>query len=318
MAIDRISNIVQRKSGVTTQALHSLIYNGSTTENGCKLRKLIGQNKKQGPEDVVDLSEKIIKKAGTGHSDSDLSPKLQPMSVLEESATMKALYSPKYKIPQGINEDGYYITTVIDKKSKKPVTAYVRQEENFANGETWTISIKNSNGDYEEIGSRNINIDPSGNLHPCVMLMSSDKNQIYSGVGLRLHQIAIERMLQSKGESISIYAVRHSFPFHYKCGFRVNPKQDGKFPDEGIDTVINRYSTKFDISKEKLKSMLIKRKFKGVEGYGVNETYQEWAKFLYLRNKEIGLESILMELPPGAIQAWKARINTQPILQASY
>ncbi|MBP5792673.1 MAG: hypothetical protein J6W46_03405, partial [Spirochaetaceae bacterium] len=51
--------------------------------------------------------------------------------------------------------------------------------------------------------------------------MKSINNEDFAGIGTRLHQIRIERMLQTNSGNSFIIAEGDSFPFHYSMGYRL-------------------------------------------------------------------------------------------------
>lgn len=235
------------------------------------------------------------------------------LQSLEESKTMKKLFSPEFKTPQGKNSDGYYVTTIIDNDTGKPVKAYVKLEQGDENSEKWYIFIKNIRNSYQEIGVRHFEIDMNKNIiSPGYM---ENRSYPFSGVGIRLHQIGIERMMQKSLDNVQICSTEEAFPFHYKCGFRIIPiertmdknafiemlKTFSK--DSGID-IRTLYKNAEIISKN---SDIIKFSTKKIEN---------WRKLLYAQGKNIDWScNCPMRLSKEALAQWKEYIKLQPIFE---
>ena len=241
-----------------------------------------------------------------------------PESALE-SKTMKKLFSPEFKTPHRINEDGYYVTTIIDKKTGKPVEAYIKclvndpASEKFLGYENWGIFIKNSEGKYEIVGNRAFSPDFRLNKI-CPQDMSAEGgNDRFSGIGLREHQITVERMMQLGLDSIEICAEAQAFPFHYKSGFRVVPLEKA-ISQEKIDKVTDYWAQTTGISKEALKNATVTRK-EGDKIYFNSQTLENWRKLLYLKNNgKYCCGDTPMELKGDQLEHWKQLAKSQPIL----
>ncbi len=163
-----------------------------------------------------------------------------------KSKTIKKLFSEEFRPVKNVDENKCRITTIIDKKTKKPVEAFVAGVETEEAGEEkYVIMVKDKAGEikindnaFKKVGDiyfyldrenniispkfELINID--GELYERVQsYMRSYGNNDYEGIGIRLHQLRIERMLQEKMDNIMIVAEGNSFPFHYNMGFRLSP-----------------------------------------------------------------------------------------------
>ncbi len=145
-------------------------------------------------------------------------------SLTEKSETIKKLFSSEFKLPQGMNEDGYYVTSIISKKTGKPVKAYIRPKSLDTKYEEWYMCIKDSKGNYRKVGVREFGIDWDNNTITSGIMSSNSANKHYSGIGVRLHQLGIERMMQEGFENIQICSTPKAFPFHSKCGFIAKEK----------------------------------------------------------------------------------------------
>ena len=174
----------------------------------------------------------------TGSIRSLLGDEFAPKKIdFSPSKVMKKLFSPEFAPKRHIDENGYFVTTVIDKKTGKPVEAYVKQgsiyptekskflDNQFITTEKWEIFVKDKNvpSNYRRIGKRTFDLDFFENkIEPGYMVSKEGKNE-YDGIGVRLHQIAVERMLQEDFNTVEIESLYSAFPFHYKCGFRTSP-----------------------------------------------------------------------------------------------
>ena len=55
--------------------------------------------------------------------------------------------------------------------------------------------------------------------------MYAHGNKEYGGIGVRLHQLRVERMFQNNLGNVRIAADGNSFPFHYSMGYRLSPNK---------------------------------------------------------------------------------------------
>ncbi len=242
-----------------------------------------------------------------------------PKSAIEESKTMKKLYSPEFKPQRRLNEDGYHVTTIIDKKTGKPQEAYVRcidkKVDSDNNFENWGIYIKNSANEYELVGQRSFNLDKATNKITPAWMDSRGNNGRFSGIGLRAHQIAVERMMQEKMKTVEICAVADAFPFHYKSGFRVIPKEIKVTPEQ-IEKYINSWQKGAGFSKKEIEETIISKTVNG-EKVISSQSLENIRKLLYLKNngKHV-FGDTLMDLHGEWLKKWKERAKSQPILLA--
>ena len=163
-----------------------------------------------------------------------------------KSKTFKKLLSSKFKPKFNTDESGLKVTTLIDKKTNKPVNAFVaRVAEENPNMEKYYIMVEDAKGEikidnksYRVVGDTYFYIDKerkmiSPKFEPvfikgelCEKVLSYMKaagNKEYGGIGTRLHQIRVERMLQNNLGNVCIVAEGNSFPFHYSMGYRFVP-----------------------------------------------------------------------------------------------
>ena len=159
------------------------------------------------------------------------------------SKTFKKLLSPEFTPKTNLDESGLRITTLIDKKTNKPVNAYIaRVEEDVPNMEKYYLMVPDTNGEiniknknYRVIGDTYFYIDKEqemispkfegafidGELCEKVLsYMNAKGNKEYGRIGTRMHQLRVERMLQNRLGNVCIVAEGNSFPFHYSMGYR--------------------------------------------------------------------------------------------------
>lgn len=240
-----------------------------------------------------------------------------PKSALE-SKTMKKLFSPEFKTSQGINKDGYYVTTIIDKKTGKPVEAYIKCTKKASNYdknqfEAWDIFVKNDIGEYEHVGTREFSINKQLKKILPQWMDSEDGFDRFSGIGLREHQLTVERMIQEDLDTIEICAEAQAFPFHYKCGFRVIPSEN-EISQERLDKAIDHWVKTTGISKAELEKAIVSRK-EGDKIYIHSQTMENWRKLLYLKNNgKYCWGDTPMELKGEWLERWKQMAKSQPIL----
>ena len=246
-----------------------------------------------------------------------------PESTLQ-SKTMKKLYTSEFKPVRRFNEDGYHVTTLIDNSTGTSVEAYVKCLYNKkacshwkfsypVDYENWGIFIKNSKGEYEMVGKRSFYIDKE----KCRLLPdwmdSIDGFEQYSGIGLRCHQIGVERMMQENLSTVEICAQGQAFPFHYKSGFRVVQRAI-EMPRERFNKILDNYVEESGLSKEVLEKVMVA---KSVDDKIVfdSQTIENWHKLLYLKNNgKIMLDDTPMELRGEWLERWKQMAKAQPIL----
>ena len=142
---------------------------------------------------------------------------------------------------------------------------------------------------------------------------SIDGFEQYSGIGLRCHQIGVERMMQENLSTVEICAQGQAFPFHYKSGFRVVQRAI-EMPRERFNKILDNYVEESGLSKEVLEKVMVA---KSVDDKIVfdSQTIENWHKLLYLKNNgKIMLDDTPMELRGEWLERWKQMAKAQPIL----
>ncbi len=179
------------------------------------------------------------------------------------SKTFKKLLSPEFTPKTNLDESGLRITTLIDKKTNKPVNAYIaRVDEDIPNMEKYYLMVPDANGEiniknknYRVVGDTYFYIDKEQEMispkfegafidgELCEKISSYMKakgNKEYSGIGTRMHQLRVERMLQNRLGNVCIVAEGNSFPFHYSMGYRL---PDAKRPIEDSTKILQEFSS---------------------------------------------------------------------------
>jgi len=226
---------------------------------------------------------------------------------------MKKLYTPKYNATRQLNEDGMHVTTIVDKVTGNPVEAYVRPLNQSQTHESWEIYVKSKNGQYELVGKRSFGIDKKqGKLTPDWM-DSKDGSDRYQGIGLRLHQIGVERMMQENLNTVEICAEAMAYPFHYKSGFRVIPHEAVVSPEK-LERFLDFWASKSGIAPDVLKKNIVS---KVVDGKTIvsSKTYENFRNLLYLKNNgKYIFGDTPMSLQGEWLDKWKQMAKMQPIL----
>lgn len=250
-----------------------------------------------------------------------------PKSAIEESKTMKKLYSPEFAPTRRLNEDGYQVTTIIDKKTCKPQEAYVRclakgpdpygaldvSPAEVKTLERWGIFVKNSANEYELVGQRSFKLDKVNNKIVSDWMDSKGNNGRFSGIGLRAHQIAVERMMQEGMDTVEICALADAFPFHYKSGFRILP-QENEVSAEQIERYIKHWQTNTGLTREEIEKTIVSKTVNGKKIVS-SESMQNIRKLLYLKNNgKYVTGDTPMDLHGEWLEKWQEMAKSQPIL----
>lgn len=179
------------------------------------------------------------------------------------SKTFKKLLSTEFTPKANLDKSGLRITTLIDKKTNKPVNAYIaRVDEDIPNMEKYYLMVPDANGEiniknknYRVIGDTYFYIDKeqemispkfegafiNGELCEKVLsYMKAKGNKDFGGIGTRMHQLRVERMLQNGLGNVCIVAEGNSFPFHYSMGYRL---PDAKRPIEDSTKILQEFSS---------------------------------------------------------------------------
>ncbi len=191
-----------------------------------------------------------------------------------ESKTLRKLFTDEFKPARRVDEFGNPITTVIDRKTGKPVEVVIKNRK--SGKYIFEIKCPNSQKAFFLIPKNYL-----GHITMCltngvyIEYMNTQLGNLkYKGIGTRMHQFAIEKSMKlEKGGKVLFEAANDSPVFHYKSGFRPM--------DIAEDALTYEQQIKEDILNGK-------------------------------KTQVVG--SLFMELRGEQLEKWKARIAKQPIL----
>ncbi len=252
------------------------------------------------------------------------------------SKTFKKLLSPEFTPKTNLDESGLRITTLIDKKTNKPVNAYIaRVDEDVPNMEKYYLMVPDANGEiniknknYRVVGDTYFYIDKErqmispkfegafidGELCEKVLsYMNAKGNKEYSGIGTRMHQLRVERMLQNGLGNVCIVAEGNSFPFHYSMGYRL---PDAKRPLEGSTKILQEFSSLNQKSpRENSKYIFLKRDNDKKVVINWSATLEHFLNDYYKNGGAPLVDfSPNMYLNEASLEQWIQMIKKQPIL----
>ena len=252
------------------------------------------------------------------------------------SKTFKKLISPEFTPKTNLDESGLKITTLIDKKTNKPVNAYIaRVKEDIPNEEKYYLMVADKNGEinvknknYRVVGDTYFYINKERQMispkfervfidgkhcEKVLSYMNAIGNKEYGGIGTRMHQLRVERMLQKGFGNVCIVAEGNSFPFHYSMGYRLTPAQR---PLEDSTKILQEFSCM------NRKSPRENSKYIFVERDNDKKVVINWSATLehflndYYKNGGAQLSDFLpnMYLNEASLEQWIEMIKKQPIL----
>ena len=252
------------------------------------------------------------------------------------SKTFKKLLSPEFTPKTNLDESGLRITTLIDKKTNKPVNASIaRVEENVPNMEKYYLMVPDANGEiniknknYRVVGDTYFYIDKEqemispkfegafidGELCEKVLsYMNAKGNKEYGGIGTRMHQLRVERMLQNRLGNVCIVAEGNSFPFHYSMGYRL---PDAKRPIEDSTKILQEFSSLNQKSpRENSKYIFLERDNDKKVVINWSATLEHFLNDYYKNGGTPLVDfSPNMYLNEASLEQWIEMIKKQPIL----
>ena len=165
-----------------------------------------------------------------------------------KSNTFRKLMSPEFALANNRADNGAKLTTIIDKKTQKPVQAYVAMaQEEKPNCEHYLLMVKDKRGSvklnnekFKVVGETIFYVNKDQKMitpgfdltlidgvvyEKMHSYMYAHGNKEYGGIGVRLHQLRVERMFQNNFGNVRIAADGNSFPFHYSMGYRLSPNK---------------------------------------------------------------------------------------------
>ncbi len=232
--------------------------------------------------------------------------------------TFQSLWSTKIS-PSGNGPADSFSTHVIDKKTGKPVEVFVKLSETtklpFERYVFYIADSSSQEPNFIEIGYRSFDInDTSRKITPGGM-ENSNKSR-YAGLGIRGHQIAIERMINYNLSNVELYSLTQAYPFHKGCGFEAFSESFISLEKRDPKDILQIWSNIFHVDIDIAKGLAVIRKDKDL-GYILDKDLTIRNITEYCINNSITLPSTLgmsMNLTPKAINAWKELISKQPII----
>ena len=228
-----------------------------------------------------------------------------------EPKMLKKLFSDKYKPTRQFNEEGYPVTTIIDRKTQKPVEAYIKKGtvekmpyHDGAYSEKYEMYVKMPDGNSVLVGERSFVVATAEKQIDCGS-MGSNANELYEGIGTRLHQLAVERAIQNNYNNIIICSTGDAFPFHYKSLFRTGSSDVKKTYD-----VVLSMGKRRGLSENEVRECLVESEQKGL--YEA-KTFENILKRAYIKNEDY-IAEFEMVLDGQNLEYWKELAKTQPIL----
>ena len=237
----------------------------------------------------------------------------KPMPKLEEITlkTAKKMYGTNFVPSDKACEEFVYPTFVLDKKTGKPVEVCIKPINIDEYEEVYHILDKSQS---KIIGIRTFKIRKYEDVIDSGYMQNY--SQEYKGIGLRAHQIAIERMLMRNFENVNIVAVPMSCNFHKAAGFStINDKMvlDRDF----YEKIVARLCKDYKISEEKIKDLMVADYSDELVSLEKYTSYENILKYLYSFNDQNIIKkcpfSLYMHLSEKAINEWKNLIDRSPI-----
>lgn len=225
------------------------------------------------------------------------------------SKTLQKLFSPEFAPARHIDENGYFVTTLMDKKTQKPVEVFVKKVREGK----YEFYKKMSNNEYEFIGSRSFSIDKElGVMKPGFMANHSEG--MYAGIGIRGHQLAVEEAIREGVDVIYLSSLPKAMKFHQKCLYRPLPKM--KFRQEELEDYVADLAEKLSLSEEQVLKMFSINLDNGVQVLDLRKTTEQINKYL----KQQGITDLIdhptmnmFSLEGETLALWKDLVKSQPI-----
>ena len=241
------------------------------------------------------------------------------------SKTFKKLLSPEFTPKTNLDESGLRITTLIDARVDEDIP---NMEKYYlmvpdANGE---INIKNKN--YRVVGDTYFYIDKEQEMispkfegafideelcEKVLSYMNAKGNKDFGGIGTRMHQLRVERMLQNGLGNVCIVAEGNSFPFHYSMGYRL---PDAKRPLEDSTKILQEFSSLNQKSpRENSKYIFLERDNDKKVVINWSATLEHFLNDYYKNGGAPLVDfSPNMYLNEASLEQWIEMIKKQPIL----
>ena len=172
--------------------------------------------------------------------------------------------------------------------------------------EEYEMYVKMPDGESVLVGKRSF-IDATKEKIIGSGSMVSYANELYEGIGTRLHQLAVERAVQNNFNSIHIGSTGDAFPFHYKSLFRAEPYAE--YVRMTYDEML-RIGRLKGLNEKEIKECLVESAQKGLYD---SKTLENILKKAYIKNEDYIID-FNMVLDGKNFEYWKELAKSQPIL----
>ena len=226
----------------------------------------------------------------------------------KESSTLKKLFSPEFKAKRRFDENGYFVTTVIDKKTQKPVEIFIKEvrDNKFE-------FYKKVNNEYEFIGRRTFSVNKELGIIEQGFMVNRYKDE-FTGIGIRGHQLAVEKVIKNNLKDIHVDSLPKAETFHEKCLFRPLTKKNIAYSE--IKEYIDNLSEALNIPIEKVKKLVVLEKAKTGYIMDLEQTTINLNKIIsqkdpknIINHPTMGMYSLSGE----RLELWKNMVRSQPI-----
>ena len=336
--MSRISNLRLLINNGWTIANRRSIVSNIGKENFDKISTLAKSTLKTDTFEFKNVSEHLLND-NTNQIIKMLIDQIQKNTCLLESKTFSKLFSKEFQPLRKLTKEGYPITTIIEKETGKPVEVYFKKsptinvktdnpfvKEIVVPQEEWSMYRKLPNGEEEKLGFINWTIQKDNNKFGVGFIgqeveyqkyytgkLPKEVESKYSGIGIRLNQLKIERFLQENLGQLEILSSGKAFPFHAKNGFEAID-MESTLP-VSFNDFVKKLEKISGLDSTTVKSILKKH----LTGQGDNfikvrsKLLDELCPLSYLKtgNREFG--DIPMELSKEGLNFWKMLIEKQSI-----
>lgn len=338
---------------MSISVLRKLVNNGWTIANR---RAIISQIGKKSFNDIATLAKSTHKtdvfeyqkvcdslsKESISKTVESLINQIQENTCLLESKTFSKLFSKEFQPLRKLTEEGYPVTTIIEKKTGKPIEVYFKksppatvgrlpnknpwEEKIYIPQEEWTMYRRLPNGEEEKLGFINWTVQKDKNkfgfgfigqeieyLKHYAGTLPNDVESAYSGIGIRLNQLKIERFLQENLGQLEICSSGTAFPFHAKNGFKAVYEE--KTIPISFSNFVQKLEKSSGLDTGTVKSILEKYLITQDENSITitSKLLDELCTLSYLKTGNRRFGDIRMELPKESLEFWKNLIRIQPI-----
>lgn len=224
------------------------------------------------------------------------------------SATLKKIFSPEFKPTRRFDENGYMITTVIDKKTQKPVEIFIKEVK-----EDFFEFYKKIGKNYKIIGKRSYRINKElGVIEPGYM--TNYYKEELSGIGIRGHQLAVEKAIKENMKCVYLDSLPRAEVFHEKCLFR--PAQKMKINSYDFKGYIKNICEILSITPKEAEKIVVYKKIGESYIMDLEQTVIKLNKILAQKSPEDLITHPTMgmySLSDETLELWKDLVRSQPI-----